>query len=106
MSFNKCIKNELGKLSKQLVEKINSDIIEKLQLNQWRNTNAVLKLFNNITDKSNCSFIQFDIKEFYPSITVVNECSTPSIQICETTYKHQQEQPLHYELLMQVVTFF
>ena len=69
MSFNKCIKNELGKLSKQLVEKINSDIIEKLQLNQWRNTNAVLKLFNNITDKSNCSFIQFDIKEFYPSIT-------------------------------------
>ena len=69
MSFNKCIKNELGKLSKHLVEKLNSDIIEKLQLNQWRNTNPVLKWFNNITDKSNCSFIQFDIKEFYPSIT-------------------------------------
>ena len=32
------------------------------QLNQWRNTDAVLKWFNNITDKSNCSFIQFDIK--------------------------------------------
>ena len=69
MSFNKCIKNELGKLSKHLVEKLNSDIIEKLQLDQWRNTNPVLKWFNNITDKSNCSFIQFDIKEFYPSIT-------------------------------------
>ena len=51
------------------MEKLNSDIIEKLQLNQWRNTDAVLKWFNNITDKSNCSFIQFDIKEFYPSIT-------------------------------------
>ena len=62
-------KNELGKVSKQLVGKIASDIIGKLQLNQWRNTNAVLKWFNNITDKSNCSFIQFDIKEFYPSIT-------------------------------------
>ena len=62
-------KNELGKVSEQLVEKINSDIIEKLQLNQWHNTNAVLKWFNNITYKSNCSFIQFDIKEFYPSIT-------------------------------------
>ena len=62
-------KNVLGKVSEQLVEKINSDIIEKLQLNQWHNTNAVLKWFNNITDKSNCSFIQFDIKEFYPSIT-------------------------------------
>ena len=56
-------------MSKQVVEKLNSDIIEKLQLNQWRNTDAVLKWFNNITDKSNCSFIQFDIKEFYPSIT-------------------------------------
>ena len=62
-------KNALGKVSKQLVEKINSDIIEKLQFNQWRNTDALLKWFNIITDKINCSFIQFDIKEFYPSIT-------------------------------------
>ena len=50
-------KNELGKVSKQLVEKVDSDIIDKLQFNQWRNTDAVLKWFNNITDKSNCSFI-------------------------------------------------
>ena len=56
-------------MSKQLVEKINSGIIEKLQLNQWRNTVAVLKWFKNITEKTNCSFIQFDIKEFYLSIT-------------------------------------
>ena len=62
-------KNEFGKVSKQLVEKINSGIIEKLQLNQWRNTVAVLKWFKNITEKTNCSFIQFDIKEFYLSIT-------------------------------------
>ena len=62
-------KNKLEKVSKQLVEKIDSDIIEKLQLNQWCNTDAVLKWFKNTTDKSNCSFIQFDIKEFYPSIT-------------------------------------
>ena len=62
-------KNELGRLSKQLVEKIKSDIIEKLQFNQWRYTDAVLKWFNNITEKSNCSFIQFDIEEFYLSIT-------------------------------------
>ena len=62
-------KNQLGKVSKQLVEKKNYDIIEKLQLSQWRNTNAVLKWFNNITDKSNSNFIQFNIKQFYPSIT-------------------------------------
>ena len=55
-------KNELGKVSKQLVEKINSDIIEKRRFKQWRNTDALLKWFNSITDKSNCGFIQFDIK--------------------------------------------
>ena len=47
----------------------NISINEKLQLNQWCNTDAVLKWFNNITDKSNCWFIQLDIKELYPSIT-------------------------------------
>ena len=62
-------KNKIGKVSKQLVEKINSDIIVKLQLSQWHNTDALLKWLNNITDKSNCYFIQFNIKEFYPSIT-------------------------------------
>ena len=30
-------------MSKQIVGKINSDIIEKLKLNQWRIINAVLK---------------------------------------------------------------
>ena len=62
-------KSELGKVSKQLVENINPDITEKLQFNQWCNTNAILKWLNIITDKNNCSFIQFDIKEFYLSIT-------------------------------------
>ena len=51
------------------MEKIKSDIIERLQLHQWRNTNTVLKWFNNIPE-SNCSFIQFNFySEFYPSIT-------------------------------------
>ena len=43
-------------LSKNKSAKVNK------HLNQWRNTDAVLKWFNNIADKSNCSFIQFDIK--------------------------------------------
>ena len=95
--------NELEKVSKQLVEKINSDIIEKLLFNQWRNNNAVLKWFNNITDKSNCSFVQFDIKEFYPSIT---ENILHQILKFEATYKYRQERPTHYKPLPQVVTIF
>ena len=62
------LKIELGKVSKQLVEKINPDIIDKLQFNQWCYTHAVLKWSHKITDKSKCSFIQFDIKGFYPSM--------------------------------------
>ena len=56
-------------MSKQTVGKINSDIIEKLKLNHWRIINAVLKSFSNVTDKSISRFIQFDMKEIYPSIT-------------------------------------
>ena len=59
-------KTKLGKVSKQLLKKINSDVIEKLQFNQCRNTDPVLKWFSSIKDKSNCSFIQFDIKQLYP----------------------------------------
>ena len=49
--------------------KNNSDITEKLEINQWHNTDTVLKWFNNIADKSTFGFTQFDIKEFYSSIT-------------------------------------
>ena len=49
--------------------KNNSDITEKLEINQRHNTDTVLKWFNNITDKSNFGFTQFDIKEFYSPIT-------------------------------------
>ena len=50
------------------MEKINSDI-DKLQFNQRRDTDIALKWFSKFTDKSNCSFIQFGIIEFYPSTT-------------------------------------
>ena len=30
---------------------------------------GVIKWFNNIMDKPNCRFVQFDIAEFYPSIS-------------------------------------
>ena len=56
-------------MSKQLAEKMNCDTFEKLQFNQWCNTNVVLKWFNNITDKSKHTFFQFEIKELYPSVT-------------------------------------
>jgi len=62
-------KSELGKVTKILLEKINKVVRESTSLNQRRNTNTVIEWFQNINNKNNATFIQFDIVDFYPSIT-------------------------------------
>ena len=62
------VKNELGKVSKLVIEKINKKLISELHFNQWKNTDLLIKWFIDISNKKGCSFIQLDIKEFYPSI--------------------------------------
>ncbi len=62
-------KSEIGKISKQKLEKINAKIKEVTKYNQWKNTNDVITWFKNIENKSNSSFICFDVESFYPSIT-------------------------------------
>jgi len=36
---------------------------------QWQNSKSVIEWFKNIPNKRKCKFIQFDIEEFYPSIS-------------------------------------
>ena len=45
------------------------------QVNQWKNTDEVISWLESLKNKDSCSFIQLDIKEFYPTITkkVLNE---------------------------------
>ena len=62
-------KSEIGKISKQILEKIVSTVREKTKFNQWKNTQSVINWFKNIVNKKRFSFIQFDICSFYPSIT-------------------------------------
>ena len=67
-------KNELGKISEKIIEQINQEILKKTDVNEWNvehkwDTSNVINWFNNIENKKDCSFIQCDIKEFYPSIT-------------------------------------
>ena len=62
--------SELGKVSKFLIEKLNTIIRNKSLVNQWRDTYVVINWFKNINNKSNCIFMQFDIEEFYPSISI------------------------------------
>ena len=60
---------ELGSVSKQITEHINSCIKDKINVNQWKNTSSVIQWFKNIENKSQYTFIQFDIVDFYPSIS-------------------------------------
>ena len=62
-------KPELGRISKQILERINQNIKSKLRLNQWKNTSDVIKWFSNVQRKEHQAFIVFDIVEFYPSIS-------------------------------------
>ena len=62
-------KSELGKISKNIVGEINTELRSTSELNQWKSTRSVIEWFNNIENKENCAFIQLDIKDFYPSIT-------------------------------------
>ena len=62
-------KSNIGHISKQLLDKINNAIREKLNVKQWKSTDDVIKWFDSIPNKSRKRFFQFDIVNFYPSIS-------------------------------------
>ena len=63
------MKNEIGKLSKSILDKINNKLRNKTRSNQWKDMSEVINWFNKIEEKSKHTFIVFDIKDFYPSIS-------------------------------------
>ena len=62
-------KNEIGRISKAILDKINKKLKEKLGVNQWKNTASVLEWFKGIQNKQSYTFVVFDVKDFYPSIS-------------------------------------
>ena len=62
-------KSEIGEISKSILENVNRNLIKFLQVNQWRNSESVIKWFYSIENKSQCKYIQLDIAGFYPSIS-------------------------------------
>ena len=62
-------KTEIGIISKAYLDSINTNIRKSTNLNQWKNTKEVITWFRSIENKKNSRFIQFDIINFYPSIT-------------------------------------
>ena len=62
-------KTELGIISKNIIQNIIIKIWKTTHINLWKNSNDTIEWFRNIKNKSKTTFIQFDIIEFYPSIT-------------------------------------
>ena len=61
-------KNEIERISKAILAKINLSLIEQLKFNRWKNTQRVIEWFMKIEEKSYRNIIVFDIKDFYLSI--------------------------------------
>ena len=62
-------KSEIGQISEEIVEKIVKTVREKTGFNHWKNTQSVINWFKNIKDKKRLRFVQFDICDFYATIS-------------------------------------
>ena len=62
-------KPEIGRISKKILENVINVIKQKSKLRQWKNTDSVINWFKQIKNKKRKSFIQFDICNYYASIT-------------------------------------
>ena len=62
-------KTQIGRVSKIIVQEICDSLRLALNINQWRSTKDCIKWFEECDKDDRCSFIKYDIREFYPSIT-------------------------------------
>ena len=63
------VKTQIGRVSKIIVQEICNSLRLALNINQWRSTKDCIKWFEEYEKNDRCSFIKYDIKDFYPSIT-------------------------------------
>ena len=62
-------KSQIGIISRQILQAMNTELRTKLKLNQWQSTQDVLTWFKGIQPKRGRAFLQCDIVEYYPSIS-------------------------------------
>ena len=66
--INPC-KSELGKVSKKILSNAVSVLRSQTTLNNWKNTESVIEWFENLKNKNDLVFIQFDICELWTGNT-------------------------------------
>ena len=62
-------KNEIGRISKNVLDEINCKLKASLGVNQWKDKMEVINWFKEIPNKNQQKFVVFDIENFYPSIS-------------------------------------
>ena len=62
-------KSDIGKISKSLLD-MNENIIKQTNINQWKNKLQLITWFKNIKSKKTSSFVNFDVENFYSSISI------------------------------------
>ena len=62
-------KSKLGKISKHVLDKINKSLLSNAKLNKLKNTSDATSWLRNINNKKQSSFVNFDVENFYPSIS-------------------------------------
>ena len=62
-------KSDIGRTSKQILDKINLKLISDTKINQWKNSASVIECFNNIPNKDQYWFVVFDIESLYTSFS-------------------------------------
>ena len=62
-------KSELGMVSKKMLDKIIETVKSKSHLLQWKNSDSVIQWFSSLQNKRRLHFIQFDVINFYASIS-------------------------------------
>ena len=75
-------KSNIGKISKQILQRINNKMRVKTGLQQWQSTNQAVEWFKGIVNKSKYTFFKLDIVSFYPSIS--EELLDKSISFAKT----------------------
>ena len=62
-------KSDIGRISKQILDKINLKLISDTTVNRWKNSASAIEWFNNIPNKDQHWFLVFDIESFYTSFS-------------------------------------
>ena len=62
-------KNNIGVISKAILDRVNNILRAHTKSNQWQSTQAAIDWFRSQETNSKKTFLKFDIVSFYPSIT-------------------------------------